>query len=108
MELCPTHYCVTCFLGWTCLHDSFYTRVFFTPNSFLVTVGDTMRGIGSFPCPQEPAVWVRDHLSGILLGSMGKGVLALCPSPAADTATASDFFPPRKKITAAPIHSKLI
>lgn len=70
----------------------FYTWVLFTPDSFLVTVGDIMRGIGSFPCPQEPAVWVRDHLSGILLGRMVKGVLALYPSPAADTATASEFF----------------
>lgn len=51
-----------------------------------------MRGIGSLPCPQEPAVWVRDHLSGILLSSMVTEVLALYPSPVADTTTASEFF----------------
>lgn len=96
-------------LGWTCLHAVSILECFFTPNSLLVTVGDTMRGMGSFPCPQEPVVWVRDHLLGILLSSMGKGVLALCLSPAADTATASEFFhQEKKKITAAPIHSKLI
>lgn len=84
-------------LGWTCLHAVSILECFFTPNSLLVTVGDTMRGMGSFPCPQEPVVWVRDHLSGILLSSMVTGVLALCLSPAADTATASEFFHQEKK-----------
>lgn len=89
-------------LGWTCLHAVSILECFFTPNSLLVTVGDTMRGMGSFPCPQEPVVWVRDHLSGILLSSMVTGVLALCLSPAADTATASEFFHQEKKNHSSP------
>lgn len=101
MGLCPTH-TVWLALGVNLSARRFYTWVFFTPNSLLVTVGDTMRGMGSFPCPQEPVVWVRDHLSGILLSSMVTGVLALCLSPAADTGTASEFFHQEKKNHSSP------
>lgn len=58
-----------------------------------------MRGIGSFPCPQEElVVWVRNHLPGIL-GSMVQGVLALCPSPTTDTETTGEFFHQEKNKT---------
>lgn len=60
---------------------------------------------------EKLVVWVRDHLPGILLGSMVHRVLAIGPRPAADTAAAREFFYQEKKkknLTAATIHFKWI
>lgn len=97
--LYPTYYRVACLQAWTCLHACqfldlgvFYTRLL-PGHSRRHDERNRKFALSS----EKLVVWVRDHLPGILLGSMVHRVLAIGPRPAADTAAAREFFYQEKK-----------